>query len=121
MVDPLAALEPLPALDLPAVALIPEGYIKDQAQRLYYYQRLMSAREVETLGGVQGEIEDRYGKLPPEVQAAISVMVQRVRAKALDIDKIDGKGGRLSVTFKSRHCQILSSDALAKRRRVMST
>ncbi len=102
VVDPLAALEPLPAFDLPAVALIPEGYIKDQAQRLYYYQRMMSAREVDALGAVQGEIEDRYGKLPDEVRAALMVMIQRVRAKALDIDKIDGKGGRLSVTFKSR-------------------
>ena len=102
VVDPLAALEPLPAFDLPAVALLPESYIRDQAQRLYFYQRMMTARELSALGEVQAEVEDRYGQPPTEVKAAFSVMAQRVRAKKLDVDKIDGKAGRLAVTFKSR-------------------
>jgi len=100
--DPLAAMEPLPTFDLPAVALIPETYIKDQSQRLYFYQRMMTCRELPALGEVQAEVEDRYGPLPVEVRAAFSVMAQRVRAQALGVDKIDGKAGRLSMTFKSR-------------------
>lgn len=100
--DPLASLEPLPAFDLPAVALIPEGYIRDQAQRLYFYQRMMTARSLAALGEVQAEVEDRYGTTPNEVKSAFLVMAQRIRAQAIDVDKIDGKGGRLSVTFKSR-------------------
>ncbi|MHB8634999.1 MAG: transcription-repair coupling factor [Fimbriimonadaceae bacterium] len=102
VVDPLAALEPLPPFDLPAVALLPESYIKDQAQRLYFYQRMMTCRELVALGEVQAEVEDRYGRPPSEVRAAFSVMAQRVRAKKLDVDKIDGKAGRLVVTFKAR-------------------
>jgi transcription-repair coupling factor (superfamily II helicase) len=97
--DPLASLEPLPQFDLPVDARLPDTYIKDQAQRLYYYQRMMSARDEITLGLVQGEVEDRYGKPTDEVRNAFTVMSLRVRAKALGLDKVEARGGRLNVTF----------------------
>ena len=97
--DPLASLEPLPQFDLPVDARLPDTYIKDQAQRLYYYQRMMSARDEITLGLVQGEVEDRYGKPTDEVRNAFTVMSLRVRAKALGLDKVEARGGRLNVNF----------------------
>jgi transcription-repair coupling factor (superfamily II helicase) len=100
--DPLAGLEPLPTFELPVVAFIPEPFIKDQAQRLYYYQRMMTARDDKALGEVQAEIEDRYGRLPLEVSQAFAIMAQRMRARSLGWEKLDGKGGRLAVTFKSK-------------------
>lgn len=100
--DPLESLAPLPSLDLPVVALIPESYIRDQAQRLYYYQKMMSARDVGSLGEVQSEVEDRYGHPPDPVRAAFDIMHFRMRARDLGMEKIDGKGGRLSITFVDR-------------------
>ncbi len=93
---------PLPTYDLPVVALIPESYIKDQAQRLFYYQQMMSARSVDRLAEVAAEVEDRYGHPPTPVRNAFSVMRLRVVGRDLDIEKIDGKGGRLAVTFVNR-------------------
>jgi transcription-repair coupling factor (superfamily II helicase) len=98
--DPLESLAPLPAFEVPVVALLPEGYIKDQAQRLYYYQRMMSSRDPQTLGEVQAEIEDRYGRPTLEVSQAFAIMAMRMRARDLGIDKLDARGGRLNVQFK---------------------
>lgn len=98
--DPLESLAPLPAFEVPVVALLPEGYIKDQAQRLYYYQRMMSARDPGTLGEVQAEVEDRYGRPTLEVSQAFAIMALRMRARDLGIDKLDARGGRLNVGFK---------------------
>ena len=101
--DPLESLEPLPQFEVPVVALIPDGYIKDQAQRLYYYQRLMTSRNENALGEAQSEVEDRYGHPPVEVRNAFTVMSLRIRAKKLGFDKVDATQGRLSIGFKDRN------------------
>ncbi len=100
--DPMESLEALPAFEVPVRALLPDGYIKDQAQRLYYYQKMMSARDELTLGAVQAEVEDRYGRPTAEVQAAFQVMSLRMQARSVGIDKLDARQGRLSIQFKDR-------------------
>ena len=47
-------MEPLPNFDIPVIAMIPPAYIADAAQRLYYYQRLMTARDDGALGTWRG-------------------------------------------------------------------
>ncbi|QYK57174.1 MAG: transcription-repair coupling factor [Fimbriimonadaceae bacterium] len=98
--DPLAGLEPLPSLDLPVKALIPADFIEDEGQRLYYYKQLMAVREVSALGPLAQEIEDRYGTVPREVKSAFDVMACRLGCVELQIEKVDGNGGRLAVTFR---------------------
>ncbi len=100
--DPLESLAPLPTLDVAVPALIPQSYIEDQAQRLYYYQQMMSCRSTEQLASVAAEIEDRYGHPPAEVRNAFTIMNCRFVANELGMEKIDAKGGRVSVTFRNR-------------------
>jgi transcription-repair coupling factor (superfamily II helicase) len=100
--DPLESLSPLPTLELPVVALIPDSYIRDQAQRLFYYQKMMSARDQSGLSEVSAEIEDRYGHPSDEVKAAFRVMQCRMKMRDLGIEKMDGKGGRLAAVFRDR-------------------
>ncbi len=100
--DPLESLTPLPQFEVPVVALLPEGYIKDQAQRLYYYQKMMSCRTEGSLAAVQGEIEDRYGHPPEQVHNAFAIMGQRIHARDLGMSKVDARQGRLSITFSDR-------------------
>lgn len=100
--DPLENLEALPQFEVPVVALIPDSYIRDPAQRLYFYQQMMSARTDMRLGEVQAEIEDRYGRGPQEVSNAFSVMALRIYAHLVGVDKLDARQGRLSVQFKDR-------------------
>jgi transcription-repair coupling factor (superfamily II helicase) len=98
--DPLASLEQLPAFEVPVVALIPDTYIKDQSQRLYYYQTMMSARDEKALGEVQADVEDRYGHPPVEVRQAFAIMSLRMRARDIGLEKLDARQGRLSIVFK---------------------
>ncbi|MCC7434895.1 MAG: transcription-repair coupling factor [Methanoregulaceae archaeon] len=93
---------PLPVFDLPVAAYIPETYIREQSQRLYFYQQLMSTRTVERLSEVSSEVEDRYGHPPEPVKAAFEVMRMRMSGKKFGFEKVDGKGGRLSVSFENR-------------------
>jgi len=100
--DPLESLAPLPTLEAPVVALLPDSYVKDQAQRLYCYQRLMGARTHSELTEAQGEIVDRYGKPPEPVANAFEVMDLRLSARDLGFEKIDVGHGRVSVAFRNR-------------------
>ncbi len=93
---------PLPVFDLPVAAFIPESFIHEQSQRLYFYQQLMSCRTGERLAEVASEIEDRYGHPPEPVKAAFEVMRLRMMGRKFGFEKVDGKGGRLSVSFENR-------------------
>lgn len=97
--DPLEGLAPLPVFDLPVKALIPTEFVEEEGQRLFYYKAMMSARTHDELNDVAQEIEDRYGRLPEPVQAAVAVMHCRLTARDLQVSRLDGKGGRLLVTF----------------------
>lgn len=94
--------KPLPAYDVPAEAFIPESYIRDTSQRLYYYQQMMKVRTMEALGEVRSEIEDRYGHLPEEGNAAFTVLHLRILGQELGIEKLEAKGGRVAATIRNR-------------------
>jgi transcription-repair coupling factor (superfamily II helicase) len=100
--DPLAGHTPLPTFEVPVQALLPESYIRDQAQRLYYYQQMMTSRDLGALTEVAGEVEDRYGRPPAPARNAFSIMILRLLARDLGIDKLDAKGGRISMGFRDR-------------------
>ncbi|RYG34896.1 transcription-repair coupling factor, partial [bacterium] len=100
--DPLEALTPLPSFEVPVIALLPEAYIRDQSQRLFFYQKMMSARDEVTLGTIEAEVEDRYGKPMAEVQNAFSIMSLRLRAKALGWDKVDARNNEIRIVFRHR-------------------
>ncbi len=95
----LSSLEPLPVFDLELPAFIPEWFISDQAQRLYYYQRMMSCRTEQDLAHVHAEVTDRYGKSPKEVNNAFLVMNLRIRGRTLGIEKLQADGGKVEIEF----------------------
>jgi transcription-repair coupling factor (superfamily II helicase) len=97
--EALEGLTPLPTVDLQVAALIPEHYVPDSAQRLFYYKEMMGKRTGDELAEALAEIQDRYGHAPPEVLRAFAIMSLRMKARDLGIEKIDGRGGRLAATF----------------------
>lgn len=99
--DPLENLTPLPVFEVPVIALLPDTYIQDHSQRLYYYQQMMSAREQGKLGEVQREIEDRYGRPPQTVSNAFAIMSLRITGQELGVEKLDARQGRVAIVFRS--------------------
>lgn len=97
--DPLQGLEPLPIVDVPVSAFLPEWYVSEQAQRLFYYTQIMSSRTQKELNDHRAEVVDRYGRLPEEAEKMFAVLRLRILAAEQQINKIDGNGGRLAVNF----------------------
>jgi transcription-repair coupling factor (superfamily II helicase) len=88
-----------PDVLLPVPAIIPDAYMPDVHQRLFFYKRLAQAATDEELGEIRAEIVDRCGDPPEELDALIEVMGLRVRLRALAIRALEAGPGRLVFTL----------------------
>jgi len=60
-------------LKIPVSGLIPDGYIKNQNQRLHLYKTLFSFDSYDELMAFRQEIEDRYGRLPADFDRLMKI------------------------------------------------
>jgi transcription-repair coupling factor (superfamily II helicase) len=88
-----------PDVQLPVPAYIPDPYMPDVHQRLYFYKRLAQAASDEELEDARAEIVDRYGELPEELEARLELMAVKARLRALRIRGLDAGPGRLVFTL----------------------
>jgi transcription-repair coupling factor (superfamily II helicase) len=88
-----------PDVQLPVAAFIPDPYMPDVHQRLFFYKRLAQASTDEELDEVRAEIIDRCGDAPDELDALCEVMAVKVRLRALQIRALDAGPGRLVFTL----------------------
>ncbi len=77
----------------------PDDYIPSGKERMHYYLRLNEARTVEETEKIRDELEDRFGKLPPEARQLIDMMLLRFEAAELGFEKIVFRGHKLSLYF----------------------
>ncbi|MEN2983496.1 MAG: transcription-repair coupling factor [Dictyoglomaceae bacterium] len=76
-------------ISLPHSVFIPENYISNTSDRIYYYQKLVSLENLESLEEIKKEMEDIYGKIPKEVQVLFILAEIKYRAQKMKISKID--------------------------------
>jgi transcription-repair coupling factor (superfamily II helicase) len=88
-----------PDVQLPVAAFIPDPYMPDVHQRLFFYKRLAQAGSDEELEDLRGEIVDRCGDPPEELEALLEVMAVKVRLRALAVRALDAGPGRLVLTL----------------------
>jgi transcription-repair coupling factor (superfamily II helicase) len=84
-----------PDVELPIPALIPEEYVPEVSQRLFFYKRLASATSEEALYDVKGELRDQCGEPPAEVDALVEVMSLKNELRALRMRGLKSGPGRL--------------------------
>ena len=53
-------------------ALLPASYIADPAQRIELYRRVQRSADSADLEALKTELEDRFGKLPPDAEALLA-------------------------------------------------
>lgn len=96
--EPARTLE----IDLQSAALIPDDYLPDVSMRLMLYKRIASATNSEALRGLQVEMIDRFGLLPPQVKTLFRIAALKLRAAPLGVQKIEvgASSGRLLFTAK---------------------
>jgi transcription-repair coupling factor (superfamily II helicase) len=88
-----------PDVQLPVPAFLPEAYVPDVHQRLYFYKRFAQAGTDEELDEIRAELVDRSGDPPDEVDALCQVMSLKVRLRALRIRALEAGPGRLVLTL----------------------
>jgi len=90
-------------IDLHLPALLPEDYVPDVHLRLRLYKRISGVADEEMLAGLQAELIDRFGPLPPAAQTLFRVATLRLGATPLGISRLEvGPGGGL-VQFGEEH------------------
>ncbi|MDR1941264.1 MAG: transcription-repair coupling factor [Endomicrobium sp.] len=75
-------------IDLQISALIPYSYIEDDEIRILFYRKLSDAKDFKTLESIKAELNDRFGKMPAETQTLFEIMSLRIKAAALNIERI---------------------------------
>jgi transcription-repair coupling factor (superfamily II helicase) len=88
-----------PDVSLPLPAFLPDAYVPDVHQRLWFYKRLAQAGSDEELEEVRGEIVDRCGDPPEELDDLLALMSLKARLRALRIRALESGPGRLVFTL----------------------
>jgi transcription-repair coupling factor (superfamily II helicase) len=88
-----------PEISLPVAALLPEDYLPDVHQRLLFYKKLAQAQSDDDIFDIRGELRDRCGELPVEVdclteQTALCIAMRKLRLRGLEMGP-----GRLVVSL----------------------
>jgi transcription-repair coupling factor (superfamily II helicase) len=86
-------------VDLPITAHIPEDYIPNEAERIFFYKRMSGVRSIKDISALQEEMEDRYGDPPKPVWTALAVLRLRVRTKEAGIAAIRGERTEVVIRF----------------------
>jgi transcription-repair coupling factor (superfamily II helicase) len=92
-VEEIRSGEPVPEsgpviLDLPLTALIPADYIVDTELRLAIYRRIAAIEDEQGLDDIRGELVDRFGPIPEEVEHLLALIALRIRVQALGIESV---------------------------------
>lgn len=85
--------------------LIPENYVQSISERLSIYTQLDEIEETDKLDTYLKELEDRFGKLPQEVQDLVELVKCRWEAQQLGIEKILLKNNNLKLYFVNSEAQ----------------
>ncbi|HSV74172.1 MAG TPA: transcription-repair coupling factor [Chthonomonadales bacterium] len=90
----------LPPVDLPVTAHIPNDYIPNEAERIFFYKRMAGVRSAGDIASLHEELDDRYGDPPRPVWTAFEIMRLRLKARQAGIASVRGERGSVSVRFR---------------------
>ena len=83
------------------LALIPDDYIDVNAEKIRIYKDMDSAGEGKQLDRIHSMMEDRFGKMPPEVERLFDIVRIRNIAASLGVEQVIVKNGIMICFFIS--------------------
>lgn len=88
-----------PQISLGMPVMIPDNYVPDLQVRMQLYRRLGELTEKDQIDEFGAELIDRFGKLPPEVEALLKTVMLKSLCRIANIEKIDAgpKGSTISL------------------------
>ncbi len=109
---------PLPTIDLPLAAYIPEEYVSDLNTRLDLYQSLVKLETVEQIEELAQDFSDRFGTPPIEVKNLLYAVKIKTLAGKAGIESISTEEGQIilrlfdGLQFDKQKLEPLSKDGI---------
>ncbi len=97
-------------LELTYSGFIPDTYIKDQLEKMEIYKSIAAVSSREELDRFYGELEDRFGPIPDEIESLMSLAEIRIICKKLFISSMKERRGVLEIEFAK--VSIISPDKI---------
>lgn len=94
-----------PQINLGLPTLIPEKYVLDLSVRISLYRRLSDVQTFEELVAFKGELQDRFGTYPMEVENLMQVIELKILARQLNISKLEAGPKGVVFKFHKNHFQ----------------
>jgi len=88
-----------PEIHMPIEALIPPDYIADDNQRLILYKRLAGLEEEHEIAEIKGELQDRFGPLPPSLLNLLEVIRLKIWLSAFSVKRFELRDKRAVLAF----------------------
>ena len=86
-------------LELDYSGFIPDSYIKEPVEKMEIYKKIASIATDYELVHIQGELIDRFGPLPDEVQSLMSLAEIRIICKKLYVSSLQERKGKVRIEF----------------------
>lgn len=87
------------SVELNIDAFIPEEYIMNEHQKIEIYKRIAGIESAEERQDMEGELQDRFGRLPRAVVNLLEIACLKVRAKEAYINEIKGEKNAVKLTI----------------------
>ena len=84
-------------VDLPVSAYIPSDYVPFEAAKIDLHRRVAGAADAEAVGRLRSEVEDRFGPVPPPVEALLAVQALRIKLRRAGASQLAARGGRVTI------------------------
>jgi transcription-repair coupling factor (superfamily II helicase) len=92
---------PVPTIDLPIAAFIPEEYVSDLSTRLAFYQRLAAVKRFGEIDDIEQELNDRFGPPLEEVKNLLYVVRIKQLATEATLDSITTEKRLIVLNFNN--------------------
>lgn len=89
------------AVETDIAAFIPDEYVDMTAEKIRIYKELDSSTDDKVLMKIKANLEDRFGKIPPETDALFEVVRIRALGRMIGFEKIIVKNGLMICHFIS--------------------
>lgn len=83
----------------PFPAIIPEYYISQSSDRIYYYQKLAHLEDINDIEKIRKEMEDIYGPIPESVENLFLLSQIKFFAEKIGIEKIEISENQVKLTY----------------------
>ncbi len=90
---------PEPVINIKVDAYIPDSYLADNDMKLSVYKQMRDTADEEAVEELRGELADRFGRPPGEVEALLDVQALKLACAAAGVEEITTVRGRIEARF----------------------